>query len=280
MLTLYENTSNAYPEPYQIVFCSSQTTWEEIHLLLQRCFAESKYLDYSSLFCIANVELLPNELQFKLVDEIKGKQKCYQSSKDVKESADYQLALICRGGEHHHIVEEFAQYSHHIAGMMDHVLTHRLQSGWPNVKMITSTLPGLGKTEYIKREAQVKDMNIVTFSISGPFEPSKLIQRLKKLQLKKYHCLHLDIGDVSDPLLLDTFLFQLVVTGMVSAGMQFYHLPTTHIYIEIANTLNDALRESLVVSKYFKRVHIEWQNYKNLWSAQKSQVMCKLFVSI
>ena len=264
MLTLYENTSNAYPEPYQIVFCSSQTTWQEIHLLLQRCFAESKYLDYSSLFCIANVELLPNELQFKLVDEIKGKQKCYQSSKDVKESADYQLALICRGGEHHHIVEEFAQYSHHIAGMTDHVLTNRLQSGWPDVKMITSTLPGLGKTEYIKREAQVKDMNIVTFSISGPFEPSKLIQRLKKLQLKKHHCLHLDIGDVSDPLLLDTFLFQLVVTGMVSAGMQFYHLPTTHIYIEIANTLNDALRESLVVSKYFKRIHIEWQNYKNL----------------
>jgi ABC-type multidrug transport system fused ATPase/permease subunit len=263
-LTLFENTSNAYPEPYQIVFCSSQTTWEEIHLLLQRCFAKSKNIDYSSLFCIANVELLPNELQFKLVDAIKEKQKCYQSSKDVKECADYQLALICRGGEHHHIVEEFAQYSHHIAGMMDHVLTDRLKSGWPDVKMITSTLPGLGKTEYIKREAQEKDLNIVTFSISGPFEPSRLIERLKKLHLKKYHCLHLDIGDVSDPLLLDTFLFQLIVTGMVSAGMQFYHLPTTHVYIEIANTLNDALRESLVVSKYFTRVHLEWQNYKNL----------------
>ena len=264
MLSLYENTSNAYPEAYQIVLCSSETTWEEIYLLLQRCFNESKYRDYNSLFCIANVELLPNELQFKLVDTIKNKQKCHQSSVDAKECAGYQLALICRGGEHHHIVEEFAQYSHHIAGMTDHVLTHRLQSGWPDVKMITSTLPGLGKTEYIKREAQEKDMNIVTFSISGPFEPNKLIQRLKKLRLKKYHCLHLDIGDVSDPLLLDTFLFQLVVTGMVSAGMQFYHLPTTHVYIEIANTLDDALRESLVVSKYFNRVHLVWQNYKNL----------------
>ena len=265
LLTLYENTSKAYPEPHQIVFCSSQTTWEEIHLLLQRCFAESKYLKYSSLFCIANVELLPNELQFKLVDTIKEKQKCYHSSKDVRECADYQLALVCRGGEHHHIVEEFAQYSHHIAGMMDHVLAHRLQFDWPDVKMVTSTLPGLGKTEYIKREAQTKDMNTITFSISGPFEPNKLVQRLKKLHLKKYHCLHLDIGDVSDPLLLDTFLFQLIVTGMVSAGTQFYHLPpTTHVYIEIANTLNDALRESLVVIKYFTRIHLTWKNYKNL----------------
>ncbi|XP_028396214.1 uncharacterized protein LOC114520187 [Dendronephthya gigantea] len=130
--------------------------------------------------------------------------------------------------------------------------------------MITSTLPGLGKTERIRREIQEKKMNAATFSISGPFEPSKLIERLKKLKLRKYHCLHLDIGEVSDPLLLDTFLFQLIVTGMVSAGMQFYHLPTTHIYIEIANTLKDWLLESLVVSKYFTRIRLEWQNYKNL----------------
>ena len=61
ILALYQSTSNAFPEPYQIVFCSSQTTWEEIYLLLRRCFEHSKYLYCKSLFCIANVELLPNE---------------------------------------------------------------------------------------------------------------------------------------------------------------------------------------------------------------------------
>ena len=279
ILTLYENTSNAFPEPYQIVFCSSQTTWEEMHLLLQRCFAHSQNLHYKSLFCIANVELLPNELQFRLVDAIKEKQKSYQSSKPVRENADYQLALICRGGDHHHIVEQFAQYSHHIPGMSNNVLTHRLKSGWPDVKMITSTLPGLGKTEQIKREVAEKSMDVATFSISGPFEPRKLVQRLKELKVKKYHCLHLDIGDVSNPLLLDTFLFQLIVTGMVSAGNQFYHLPTTQIYIEIANTLKDWLRESLVVSKYFTRIHLKWQNYQDLLVSTKItsnvQVVCQ-----
>ncbi len=282
ILTLYENTSNAFPDPYQIVFCSSQTTWEEMHLLLQRCFAHSKYLHHKSLFCIANVELLPNELQFRLVDAIKEKQKCYQSSEAIRENADYQLALICRGGDHHHVVEQFAQYSHNIAGVTDLVLAHRLKSGWPDVKMITSTLPGLGKTEQIKREVLKKGMNVVTFSINGPFEPCKLIQRLKGLKIKKYHCLHLDIGEVSDPLLLDTFLFQLIVTGMVSAGNQFYHLPTTHIYIEIANTLKDWLRESLVVTKYFTRIHLKWQNYKNLLVSPEItsnvQVVCQYLV--
>ncbi|XP_028395861.1 uncharacterized protein LOC114519890 [Dendronephthya gigantea] len=260
ILTLYENTSNAFPEPYQIVFCSPQTTWEEIHLLLQRCFTHSVSPRHKSLFCIANVELLSNELQFRLVDEIEEKSKCYRAT---KENGDYQLALICRGGDHHHIVEQFAQHSHNIPGMTDLVLTQRLKSGWPNVKMITSTLPGLGKTEHIKREALKNGFNVATFSISGPFEPRKLIQRLKELKLMEYHCLHLDIGEVNDPLSLDTFLFQLILTGMVSAGNQFYHLPKLHIYIEIANTLNDRLRESLVVAKYFTRVHLIWLDYED-----------------
>ena len=258
LLALYQSTSKAFPEPYQIVFCSSQTTWEEIHLLLQRCVTHSERRYHERLFCIVNVELLTNELQFKLVNEIKEKQKCHQNG-------DYQLALICCGGDHHHIVEQFAQNSHNIAGMSDHALAGCLKSGWPDVKMITSSLPGLGKTEQIKHEVLKGKMNVVTFSISGPFKTCKLIKRLKKLKLQTYHCLHLDIGEVSDPLLLDTFLFQLIVTGMVSAGNQFYHLPPrTHIYMEIANTLKDSLRESLVVSKYFTRIHLEWQNYKNL----------------
>ena len=279
ILTLYENTSNAYPDPHQIVFCSSQTTWEELHLLLQRCFAHSRHFHNESLFCIANVELLPNELQFTLVDAIKERQKSHQSSEAVEENANYLLALVCRGGDHHHVVAQFAQYSHHIAGMSDHALGDRLKAGWPNVKMITSSLPGLGKTEQIKCEALEKSMNVVTFSISGPFKPCKVIQRLKDLKLKTYNCLHLDIGEVSDPLLLDTFLFQLIITGMVSAVNQFYHLPTKHIYIEIANTLKDWLRDSLVVSKYFTRVHLNWQNYRDLLVSSKItssvQVVCQ-----
>ncbi|XP_028396213.1 uncharacterized protein LOC114520186 [Dendronephthya gigantea] len=253
ILALYENTSKAFPEPSQIVFCRSETKWEEIQLLLKRCFKHPKDPRHECLFCIACVELLPNELQFKMVNEIKMS----------VNSPDYKLALICRGGDHHHIVEQFAQYTHHITGMSDYTFGQRLKAGWPNVKMVTSTLPGLGKTEQIKHEALDKSMNVVTFSITGPFDLSKLIQRLKKLKVKKYHCLHLDIGELSDPLSLDTFLFQLIVTGMVSAENQFYHLPTTHVYIEIANTMKDKLRESMMISKYFNRIHLEWQHYKD-----------------
>ena len=279
ILALYKNTSKAFPEPYQIVFCSPQTTWEELQLLLQRCFSNSENFYHESLFCIANVELLANDLQFRLVNAIKEMQKCDQSSTTLKRSGQYRLALICRGGDHHHMVEQFAQYSHHIAGMTDLTFRDLLKSSWPNVKIITSALPGLGKTEQIKHEAAEKDKSVVTFSISGPFEPDKLVKRLQELKLKRYHCLHVDIGEVSDPLSLDTFLFQLIVTGMVSAGNQFYHLPTKHIYIEIANTLKDWVLEGLVVLNCFTRIHLKWCNYDDLMVNSKItsnvQVVCQ-----
>ena len=279
ILALYKNTSKAFPDPYQIVFCSPQTTWEELHLLLQRCFSNFENLYQESLFCIANVELLANDLQFRLVNAIKEKQKSDQTSTTIKRSGEYRLALICRGGDHHHIVEQFAQYSHHIAGMTDLAFKDLLTTAWPDVKMVTSVLPGLGKTEKIMHEAAEQNLSVATFSISGPFEPDKLVKRLQELKLKRYHCLHVDIGEVSDPLLLDTFLFQLIITGMVSAGNQFYHLPTKHIYIEIANTLNDWVLEGLVVLNCFTRIHLKWCNYDDFIVSSKItsniQVVCQ-----
>ena len=256
ILSLYENSSKAFPEPHQILFCSSQTTWEEIHLLLQRCFQKSEN-HHKSLFCIANVELLTNELQFELIRAIKDKQKRDQSCEA------YKLAVICRGGNYNHIVQQFFQYSHKISGLSDRALSHRIKSTWPEVTLITSKFPGLGKTEYIKNEARKKGKSIITFPISGLFEPTKIVKRLRELRVKPYHCLHLDIGEVNDTMSLDTFLFQFIVTGMASAGGQFYLLPTTHIYIEIANTSEDRLLEGLAFLKGFKRTFLERLNYKD-----------------
>ena len=272
MLSLYENTTNRYPEPYQVIFCGPHTTWEEIQIFLQRCFTQNTYLPRESLFCLANVELLTNEVQFELVDFIK--------KQDTEENdLDHQLAIICRGGDHHHIVEEFSKFRHSISGMSYTEISQRFKSTWPGVKCVTSTLPGLGKTEFIRQEALENGMNVVTFPISGQIDQSKIIQRLKQLGLKDFQCLHFDIGEVDDPVLLDTFLFQLIVTGMVSFGTQMYSLQNAHVYIEIANSLNDRLRESLVITQCFTRVELQWKNYDDLEVSSKItsdiQVVCQ-----
>ena len=270
MLSLYENTSNTYPEPNQIVFCDSSKQWTEIQLFMKRCFLSNKDVEQKSLFCLANVELLENEVQFKLIEFIKEAQR--------NDEGKYLLAIICRGGDHHHIVEEFLKFSHHVAGMPYPEISQRFQSSWPNVKFITSTLPGLGKTEFIRQEALEEGMNVVTFPISGQIDQSKIIKRLKQLNLRDFQCLHFDIGEVDDPVLLDTFLFQLIVTGMVSFGTQLYSLHNNRVYIEIANSLNDGLHESLVIVRCFTCHECKWNNYNDLKVSSKItsdiQVVC------
>ena len=256
MMSLYENTTKGYPEPSQVIFCSPHTKLEEIQIFLRRCFTQT------SLFCLANVELLTNEVQFEVVDFIK---KQYSEDGDLC----YKLAIICRGGDHHHIVEEFSKFSDHVLGMSYPDIAKRFKTRWPDVKFVTSTLPGLGKTEFIRQDALDKGMNVVTFPISGQLDLNKIIQRLKQLDLKDFHCLHFDIGEVDDPLLLDTFLFQLIVTGMVSFGTQLYRLPKTGVYIEIANSLNDHLSESLAITQCFTRVQLQWRNFDNLEVSSK-----------
>ena len=269
VLSLYQKTSNTYPEPSQIVFCDQYKQWEEIQLLMRRCFNLDKDLGQKSLFCLTNVELLENEVQFRLVEFIKENQ---------KNNRKYLLAIVCGDGDHHHIVEEFSQFSHRIPGMSYLEVSQRFQFSWPDVKFVTSPLPGLGKTEFIRQDALEKGMNVVTFPISGQLDQVKIIQRLKQLDLKDFQCLHFDIGDVEDPVLLDTFLFQLIVTGMVSCGTQLYSLPNTPVYIEIANSLNDRLRESLVITQCFTRIELKWKNYDNLKVSSKItsdlQVVC------
>ena len=272
MMSLYKNTTNGYPKPYQVIFCSADTVWEEIQIFLNRCFIQTTYLTRKNLFCLANVELLTNEVQFELVDFIKK-----QGAEDSV--LDYQLALICRGGDHHHIIEEFSKFRHLISGMSYPEVSQCFKFTWPDVKFATSTLPGLGKTEFIRQEALDKGMNVVTFPISGQLDQSKIIQRLKQLDLKDFQCLHFDIGEVDDPVLLDTFLFQLIVTGMVSFGTQLYSLQNIHVYIEIANSLNDRLRESLVITQCFTHVELQWNNYDDLEVSSKItsdiQVVCQ-----
>jgi hypothetical protein len=52
-------SSGAYPWPSHLLFCTAETQWEELHLLLMRCFfAEESSKFAEGLFCIANVEAL------------------------------------------------------------------------------------------------------------------------------------------------------------------------------------------------------------------------------
>ena len=270
VMSLFELTTGTHPAPNQVLFCHQDTSWEEIQRLLRRSFEAQRHQKVPTLHCLANVESLPNDMQFDLVAGIKDLQSI---SNDP-----YLLSLVCRGGPHHHIVDQFASGARNVTGMTEVKLKAKFKETLPDVSVVTSDLPGMGKTETIFSEAIQKEKAVVTFPISGPLSRSNLVHRLASLQMRECDCIHLDIGEVDNPLALDTFLFELVVMGMVSSGTQIYHLPTKQVYIEIANTLNDWLQDSLPVTKCFTSIHVKFEGYKHyvvsLESSSPIQVVC------
>ena len=269
LLGLYYSTTGAFPEPYQVLFCSKDTTWNEIELLLCRCFGLHSFKKQMELFCIANVELLLNELQFRLIEELK-----------VRETGEsFLLALICRGSSSHPFMNELGSFGSKTAqSLSDEKIRQAFGEECPDVLTYTSAVSGLGKTTEIKETAFLSDRSLVTIHISGPLYKKNIINQISDAHIGPQHALHIDIGTVDNPLELDTFIFELVVLGYVTAGFNAVCLQTTLVFIEIANTINDTLRNSLNTAMYFKREHMEWKHFDNFNVSEEMnspvQVIC------
>ena len=254
VLALYMNTTHVLPEPHQVLFCTKETTWNELELLLYRCFGCSNFTKIPQLFCIAKTESLVNELQFKLVEALKN----------ISTVEDYLLALICRGSSTHPFLDELSSFTGKASlNLSDEEVRQVFQNECPDVVTITSAVPGLGKTNRIKEYAFAAGKSLYTLHISGPIHKGRIIDKMKIVNIGKRHAIHLDIGAVDSPVELDTFLFELIILGYVTAGFNAVSLETGHIFIEVGNTINDTLRNSLDTAMFFKRQHLIWQDYED-----------------
>ena len=271
VMSLFQSTTGSNPQPSQVLFCHSETSWEEVDRLLKRSFEAHRHATEVKLHCLANVESLSNDMQFELVAAIRA----YQDS--VK--GPYLLSIVCCGGVHHHIVDQFSTAVHNVVGMTEVQLRDTFKKVFPEVFMVTSNLPGVGKTETIYEHAASWKKKTVTIPISGPLSRKHLVKRLSGLTVCPHECIHFDIGEVDDPLVLDTLMFELIVVGMVSSGTELFHLPTRHVYVEIANTLRHWLQDSLPVTKCFSPLHVKLDGYRDLVVSQEPlspiQVVCQ-----
>lgn len=271
VMSLFESATGSFPQPSQVLFCHSETNWEEVERLLKRSFEAHTHSTSAKLHCLVNVENLSNDMQFELVTAIRTYQK--------KVDGPYLLALVCCGGIHHHIADQFSTATHNILGMSEPKLRDTFKKVFPNVFMVTSDLPGVGKTEAIHEHAASYKKKVLSVPISGPLSRKNLLKRLSGLSVSPHECIHFDVGEVDDPLVLDTMMFELVVVGMMSCGTELFHLPTKHVYIEIANTLRHWLQDSLPITKCFSPLHKNLVGYGDLVVSQEPlspvQVVCQ-----
>ncbi|XP_046568819.1 uncharacterized protein LOC124277192 isoform X2 [Haliotis rubra] len=265
VLALYQNTTGHIPLPHQLLFCQEDTQWGDIELLLNRCHG-SQNLTNPQLFVIVSVEKLSNDVQFLLVESLKS-----------LAHSNVLMAVICEGS-HHPFLDNFGDSVNQVQPLSESPMETCLQNLFPNVVTVTSDLPGQGKSETIQERAHTENLDICTLHLSGDVTPPEMIRKLRCLDLSPSHVLHLDIGLITRPFDLEKLLFQLIVLKTISHKSDLFTLVTSHIYIEIANTIDSVLRNSLQTITFFKREHVRWQNYDNLCVSQEIcspvQVVC------
>ena len=281
ILSLYKNTTGLYPESNQIYFCTSRTSWEEVYLLLLRCFYAPFNGRLGRLYCIANLEALDNEIQFKLVDALRELRKVLMQSNEENKGSSFLLALICRGSFADLIGEQVSTKGHQVHGVSDTEVAECFKNIQKNVCMVTSVVSGLGKSEFVYADAAKRGFRPKTVNISGPMTKSDIMCKVSNASTMKFNCLHLNIAQVNDRDALDDFLFQILITGAIAVGTQIYIMPSSFIYIEIANTTNNWLFDALSITKYlnFCRHNLAWENYGRFVVSQEIgspvQIVCR-----
>jgi hypothetical protein len=269
IMSFYAN-HGFYPEPWQLLICTSSTTAEELSIFIKRCFFASKNGYKNDLFCIANLELLDFELQYDLVNHIRT----YMTK--VKE---YYLALICcsETGMNHHILDQFSENVHPTIGLSDTAMKAIYRELCPKVICVTSELSGQGKTEWIKQESHRKRLVPKSFLISDGANYNSLVKQLKDFHIRQVDSLHINIISADNPGEVNIFLFQLLTLGIVSNNSDIASLTDNNVFIEVASSFDQRLLKSLPFINCLDRPHLVW-NVNRLMVSQEIhspiQIVC------
>jgi hypothetical protein len=267
IMSLYAN-HGYYPEPWQLLICTTLTTMEELMIFIKRSFLASNNEYKNHLFCIANLELLNFELQYNLVNQIRLMQKLHDQEKD------YLLALICckKIGIQHYILEQFYPNVHETNGLDAETMREIYREFCQSVIRVSSDLPGQGKTEWIKKASSTKEKTSRSFLINDGMGFDKLVSQFKECKLQPKESLHINIVSTDHPEDVNMFLFELLTLGMVSTNIDIAYLPSletsTYIFIEVASTVEQRLLNSLPMARYTLFNHLTW-NIKNLRASQE-----------
>ncbi|KAG0610191.1 hypothetical protein M758_7G045200 [Ceratodon purpureus] len=242
-----------------VIICGPLTAWEDIYLLTLRYLKNVGQKDY--FYCIAYIERLSFDCLSQLLT-------LFQNIVNEYPVCENELGLVsCSRSKILQTLSQRLQIQvRHMASRTTDAIGNEADGRYSKMWVITSDLPGMGKTRHVQKFAETNHVNCMrTLTISGEVSRNLLIQRLKKLfmhppnQSTSSVFLHLDISVSENPETLNDLLFELLVLGCLksdSAGL--FHLPTQHVAIEVANTYHNFLASKLPVCRWFKTEHLVW----------------------
>ncbi|GES73776.1 hypothetical protein GLOIN_2v432849 [Rhizophagus clarus] len=261
-----------YPEPWQLLICTTTTTMEELTTFIKRSFFASKNGYGNRLFCIANLVLLDVELQHYLINYIKEMQLKYTNE-------NYLLVLLChqRIGRSNDILDCHSFEIQDINELDAEILQEVYRELFSNITCVTSELSGQGKTAWIQEASRFEQKTPLSFLISDKMDFHCLVDKLKKCNLTNAQSLHINILSVDCPEDVNLFLFELVTFRIMLHDDTIISFPETAIFIELASSMRQNLFNILPIVRYLPFKHLSW-NIKDFKISQditsSIQVVC------
>ncbi|CAB5385540.1 unnamed protein product [Rhizophagus irregularis] len=273
IMSLYANYGS-YPEPWQLLICTTSTTMEELANFIRRSLFASNNGYENRLFCIANLESLDIELQYYFVDYVKKMQLKYTNE-------SYLLAFLCcqqTGRSTNYILDHYSLEVREIDELNVATLQEVYQESFSNITCVSSDLSGQGKTEWIREVSYSKLKIPLSFLISDNMDLKYLANKLKKCSLSQEQSLHINILSADCPEDVNLFLFELLTFKIILHDNVIVSIPAeTFIFIEIASSIKHNLLNIYPFISYLPFKHLSW-NIKDFKVSQiitsPIQVVC------
>ena len=248
-INVYSIMTSNFPINSCFLYCAKDISIEELNCFLKRCFLCNKNI----LFCMINTDLLKNNLKKYLIDSIRS------YSKEYEDKMESSLIIIFNGNDsdlHNKLVKinirPFPEGNNYFDDNDFIFINSNYESS-----LVRSSHCGLGKSEFIKKRADMKDkekQNYIYFQIGGQFKKEDLINRLKEMpdisDINKKYLIHIDLSQNKEIELLKEFFFKLLILRKCDLNENaIYFGKNVEIVIEIPNDFSDYLKDIKILSK-------------------------------
>ena len=148
----------------------------------------------------------------------------------------------------------------------DTIKNNQLLSKINNIKVITSDICGLGKSEKIRNLIKDNNKKYFHFSLGGRLTKNIIFNKLNILlkELKKENsnevAIHLDLLETKEKSIMNEFLFSFLITKFYINNENIIYIPKDiSIYIEIPNSVENYL-DKFCFLKIFNKENISFEN--------------------
>ena len=246
------------PEPGEILFCTTETTLEEIELLFRRFLGGKANGRSDAIFCLADIHTLSYTTQVAVVNVLQAK----IGEHGTTSAADL---LIVSGRPRQVILNSLSAHALDCPPLppaeLQRACTQASASHGAS-RSVRSDMNGQGKSTLImKTVAEQQRSESICYRRIPVHEATTvaaMIRALGDMTQGASNAVHLDVGHII-PASANTVLFELLVVGFIrdpKTSRVYNRRPKDTYFLEVPNSLGDKTATALRFSSFLPEEHV------------------------